>query len=180
MKNLSPLILDQCSPDQSSLLVLRERLASALVLRLARPALRLARLDFLLLHITSQYPHFLVPMLLEVKAILLAKSKLEQVVVQRLLAHTHLVSCVLETVANQIALSVNAVVQLPPQGNLLNDVCNRPFLGALCGLAHLLKFIYFIIKLFSVDQFAYSLRSQLICMPILLYPYFERLNSIDS
>lgn len=65
---------------------------------------------FLVLDVAAQDAHLLIAVLLKVKAILLAEAQLEQVVVEGLLADAHFGGRVLQTVAHEIAFTVDAVV----------------------------------------------------------------------
>jgi hypothetical protein len=69
--------------------------------------------------------------LLKVKSILLAKTQLEQIVIETLFGYAHLGCCVLQTVADQISLSVDAIVEFPPERNLLDNVGDGSLLCSL-------------------------------------------------
>ena len=66
-------------------------------------------------------------MLLEIEAILLSESKLEQVVVEGLLRDIDFGCCIFEGVANEISISEYSIVQLPPKADFLDDLLNRTF-----------------------------------------------------
>jgi hypothetical protein len=70
----------------------------------------------------------------EVKTILLAEAHLQKVVVQTLLGDTDPDGSVLKGVAYKLAVSDDTVVQPPPKADLLYNIFNRPFLGALLRL----------------------------------------------
>lgn len=85
----------------------------------------------LVLHEGAEGAHLLVPVLLKVKAVLLAKPQLEQVVVQGLLADANLAGSVLQRVPHQVSVSVDSVVEFSPQGDLLDDVGDGALFRAL-------------------------------------------------
>jgi hypothetical protein len=76
-------------------------------------------------------------MLLKIKAELLAKPKLQQVIIKTLLGHLDLGSCIFETPSLELyllSLSVwnhDPIVELPPSANLFDNFGNCSFLGSL-------------------------------------------------
>ena len=97
---------------------------------LVRPALLLV-LRFLLLDEGAQGAHLVVLVLLEVEVVLFAEAQLQEVVVERLLAHVDLGRGVLQRVPHKIALPQNAIVESSPQAYLLDDFLDGSLLGAL-------------------------------------------------
>jgi hypothetical protein len=96
-------------------------------------ARRILGLRLLALDVAAERAHFLVAVLLKVKAVLLAKSKLQQVIVQRLFAHPHFGGRVLKAVAHEVSLPVNTVIEFAPKRNLFYDVGDAALLGSLGG-----------------------------------------------
>lgn len=89
-------------------------------------------LRFLFLDVATENANFIITVLLKVKSILLAKTQLEQIVIQTLFGYAHLSCCILQTVADKISLSVDAIVEFPPERNLLDDVGDGSLLSSLC------------------------------------------------
>lgn len=90
---------------------------------LARGVLRHVLL-LLVLYEGAQDADFLVPIVLKIKPVLLAKSELQQIVVKRFFAHLNFGSSVFEREADEVSFAVDSVVQFAPQGHLLDDVGN--------------------------------------------------------
>lgn len=88
-------------------------------------------LRFLFFHVATENANLIIAVLLKVKSVFLAKTKLEQVVIETLFGYAHFGCCVLKTVADEISVSVNAIVEFAPERNLLNDVGDGSLLGSL-------------------------------------------------
>ena len=73
-------------------------------------------------------------MLRKVEAVLLAKPKLEKVVIQGLLGYANLLCCIFEGVPHEVAILEDSIVELPPQRDLLDDLLDGSFLGAFVTL----------------------------------------------
>ena len=66
-------------------------------------------------------------MSLEVKVVLLAKSELEKVVIERLLGDLDFQGCVFERVSDNLPVARYTVVESTPKADLLDDLLDRPF-----------------------------------------------------
>ena len=119
---------------------------------------RLAFLELclLFLDIGAKDAHFVVLVLLEIEPELFAEPQLQEVVVQGLLRHPHLLGSVFERVPKQVSfVVVHTVVEFPPETHLLDDLLNRPFLGALL-LVHMR--VHLGISSLSVPLYDHALR----------------------
>ena len=66
--------------------------------------------------------HFLIAIGLKVKAVLLAEAQLQEIIVEGLLAHLNFLGGIFEAVAHEIAIAIDSIVELAPEGHFLNDV----------------------------------------------------------
>lgn len=85
----------------------------------------------LILDERSKHTNLVVLMFLEVKAVLLAKAHLEQIVIKTLLGDANFACCVFQRVAHEVSVTNNTVVELAPETDLLNDLLNRSLFSAL-------------------------------------------------
>lgn len=94
----------------------------------------LSLLFLLLAYEGANHSHFVVVVLVEVEAELLGGAQLHQVVVERFLGDLHLGGCILERHLDELAILVEARVELAPLVDLLDDFLNCAFLDARLAL----------------------------------------------
>lgn len=96
-----------------------------------------SRIVFLLLfHEAAEHANFFVAIRLKVKAILLAESQLQQVIIKTLLGHTDFLGRILKRPSLQLKLLLvlrirdhDAIVELSPGAHFLDDIRDSPLLG---------------------------------------------------
>ena len=76
----------------------------------------------------AEHANFVVFVFLEVESVLFAKPELKQVVIERFFGDVNLCSCVFKRIADQVPVSEDSVVQLPPKADLLDDLFYGPLL----------------------------------------------------
>ena len=74
---------------------------------------------------------------LEVKCILLAEAKLQQIVIERLLGHINFQSSVLQGESDELTVLHDAIVKTAPEADLLDDVLYVALFGPLWCLVRL-------------------------------------------
>ena len=90
----------------------------------------------MLLDEASEHADLLVSVLRKVESELLAKSQLQQIIVERFLAHLDLQSGIFQGPALQLLLArplvlhKYSIVELAPGADLLDDLLDGPLLGA--------------------------------------------------
>ena len=103
----------------------------------------------LLSHEVSEYPHFVVVVLVEVEFVLVSETNLEQVIVKTLFRYFYPFGSILKrkSVLLGNSLIAGTTVIPPPFENLVNDVTDSSLLGppALAAFRHLINSSFFFV-----------------------------------
>ena len=76
----------------------------------------------MIFNVATEDADFVIAVLLEVETILLAKAKLEQVIVKTFFTDTNLSSSVFKTVSDEVSISVDTVIEFSPKRDFFDDV----------------------------------------------------------
>lgn len=76
-------------------------------------------------------------MLLEIKVVLLAEAQLQEVIIERFLAHAYFRGCVFERVPDEVAFAQHSIIEPSPQTDFLDDLLDGSFF---CALSFIFSF----------------------------------------
>ena len=76
----------------------------------------------MIFNVATEDADFVIAVLLEVETILLAKTKLEQVIVKTFFTDSNFGSSVFKTVSDEVSISVDTVIEFSPKRDFLDDV----------------------------------------------------------